>query len=59
MDIQVAGATVETKSGKNIWTVTNTMPLEGFNNGNKGNTARAAPGLVNAVTAGGLVGIGL
>lgn len=55
MESQVAGATVETRSGKIVWTVTSLDPLDGFNNGGNGNTARTAPGLLKAVSAGGLV----
>ena len=59
MDTQVAGANVVTRSGNNIWTVTSLDPLEGFNNGGKGNTARTAPGLLKAAAAGGLNVTGL
>ena len=59
MDVQVAGANVVTRSGKNVWTVTSLDPLEGFNNGGKGNTAKTAPGLLKAAGAGGLNVTGL
>lgn len=59
MDSQVAGANVVTPSGNNVWTVTNLSPLEGYNNGGQGNTAVTAPGLLNAVEAGGLNVTGL
>ena len=59
LDSQVAGANVVTKSGKNVWTVTNLDPLEGFNNGGNGNTAKTAPGLLKAANAGGLMVTGL
>ena len=59
LDSQVAGANVVTRSGKNVWTVTSLDPLEGFNNGGKGNTARTAPGLLKAAGAGGLNVTGL
>jgi hypothetical protein len=54
LDSQVAGLNVVTPSGNNIWTVTSLSPLEGFNNGGKGNTDRTAPGLLKAVGAGAL-----
>lgn len=59
MDSQVAGATIETKSGKIVWTLTSASPPMGSNNGGKGNTAKAAGGLTNAVGAGGLKLMGL
>lgn len=55
MDSQVAGATVETRSGKVVWTVESLDPPMGSNNGGNGNTAKASKGLVNAVTKGGLM----
>ena len=49
MDTVVAGNTlVVNKAGKTIWTVTSLAPLEGFNNGGKGNTNRTAFGLLKA-----------
>ena len=59
MDSQVAGANVVTRNGNNIWTTTSLDPLEGSNNGGKGNTAVTAPGLLKAVGAGGLNVTGL
>lgn len=59
MDSQVAGANVVTKNGNNIWTVTSLSPLEGYNNGGHGKTEVTAPGLLNAVGAGGLRVTGL
>ena len=55
MDTVVAGATVETKSGQLVWTVTNLTPPEGTNRGGNGKTEKAAPGLLRAAAAGGLV----
>ncbi len=55
MDSQVAGATIQTKSGKVVWTITSVDPLVGNNNGGKGKTERASRGLLNAVDRGGLV----